>query len=127
MGNLQAVYPATLESGPMYDYYTGETEVNYAYDSVTKRLDTITTASTQYKFYYDEFGNNTEIKAGSRTLASYTYKKVLIDDGNITDYVPVNGKLETLTYGNGLKVKYLYNSIVLFRFCQETKEKIFNP
>ena len=107
MGNLQAVYPASLESGPMYDYYTGETEVHYAYDSVTKRLDTITTASTQYKFHYDEFGNSTEIEAGGRTLASYEYKKVLVDDGNITDYVPVNGKLDTLTYGNGLKLTLL--------------------
>jgi RHS repeat-associated protein len=35
----------------------------------------------------------------------------LIDDGNISKYVPVNGKLETLTYGNGLKVKYLYDSL----------------
>ena len=35
---------------------------------------------------------------GNRDLASYTYR-------------PNNGKLETLTYGNGLSAKYVYDAL----------------
>jgi len=44
------------------------------------------------------FGNTTQIKAGSNTLASYSYNAG-------------NGKLSVLTYGNGLKVKYVYDAL----------------
>lgn len=70
---------------------------------MTKRLDKIETQSTSYSFTYDVFGNSTSITAGGNTLANYEYNSN-------------NGKLSVLTYGNGLKVKYLYD--VLDRISQ---------
>ena len=66
-------------------------EVLYGYDAATNRLSTITTGSSSYSFVYDDFGNTEEISVNSRSLASYTY-------------LENNGKLDTLTYGNGDKV-----------------------
>jgi YD repeat-containing protein len=111
MGNLTSVLPAvTTEDSivgsdgllyPEYHYFhdTDEGErVNYTYDSITKRLTTITTESTTYRFTYDSFGNTTSVGAGSNTLASYTYNSN-------------NGKLNTLTYGNGFSEKYIYDTL----------------
>ncbi len=75
--------------------------LSYGYNSTTKRLETITTkssssASTTYTFAYDGFGNTTNISVGGRSLAGYSYNSN-------------NGKLNTLTYGNGHKVKYIYD------------------
>ena len=64
----------------------------------TNRLDTIITDSTVYAFTYDGFGNTTGISAGNNQLASYEYNAY-------------NGKLSVLNYGNGLKVKYLYDEV----------------
>ena len=111
MGNLDAVYPATLSSNSLtsYTYDTSGTAVGYVYDSVTNRLDTVYTQSTEYHFVYDSFGNSSAIEIGDRTLASYEYKTVYNE--SLGKNVPVNGKLDTLTYGNGLEVKYLYDSL----------------
>ena len=85
-------------------------EISYTYDSVTKRLTTITTESSTYRFTYDVFGNTSSIGVQDRTLASYTYH-------------PNNGKLETLTYGNGDKVKYLYDALDRVKeICYNTGE-----
>ena len=61
-------------------------------------METVTTASTVYTFTYDEFGNVTAIRAGDSLLASYTYGSN-------------NGKLTTLTYGNGKVVQYTYDEL----------------
>ena len=78
------------------EIYHDHASVQYGYDPATKRLSTITTDSTVYQFVYDGFGNTTNISAGSYQLASYEYNAG-------------NGKLNTLTYGNGKKVKYVYD------------------
>jgi len=97
VGNLTQVLPATATSSSnTYTQNMSSASVSYAYDSVTKRLSTITTRSSTYSFTYDGFGNTSNISVGSRTLASYTYNSY-------------NGKLNTLTYGNGDKVKYYYD------------------
>ena len=49
-------------------------------------------------FTHDAFGNTTNVKAGDNTLASYTYNAG-------------NGKLNTLTYGNGDAVQYVYDAL----------------
>ena len=111
IGNLIEVLPAKLvntgtEDTPVYDYELTElgTNVDYAYDSVTNRLTSINTTSTQYTFVYDVFGNATSItnkaqtSGDTNTLVSYTY------NAN-------NGKLDTMTYGNGLAVKYTYDAL----------------
>jgi len=95
IGNVTMVYPATV-SGDSYNY-TQNGAVEYEY-SEHNRLEKITTASSEYNFTYDIFGNSTEIKLGSDVLASYTY------NAN-------NGKLDTLTYGNGAQVKYVYDAL----------------
>ena len=111
IGNLIEVLPAKLvntgtEDTPVYDHELTELETNvdYAYDSVTNRLTSISTTSTQYTFVYDVFGNTTSITTkelthnNTNTLVSYTY------NAN-------NGKLDTMTYGNGLAVKYTYDTL----------------
>lgn len=112
IGNLTGVLPATLvETVTEYEDPDGisirdysysyapnsnSASVSYEYDPVTKRLSSITTGSTEYTFVYDAFGNTTGISAGDHSLAGYEYNNN-------------NGKLNTLTYGNGLKVKYVYD------------------
>ena len=99
MGNLIEVLPASLSANAgSYSEITNSASVNYTYDAVTNRLSSISTESTTYTFSYDTFGNSTEISAGNHELVSYTY-------------YPNNGKLETLTYGNGLIVKYFYDAL----------------
>ena len=44
------------------------------------------------------FGNTTSVGAGNNTLVSYTYNSN-------------NGKLNTLTYGNGFSEKYLFDTL----------------
>ena len=98
IGNLIQVLPAELnDAATGYDAISSSASVNYTYDALN-RLQTIQTATTAYTFTYDNFGNSTNIQAGGNTLASYEY------NAN-------NGKLSILTYGNGLKVKYLYDSL----------------
>ena len=103
MGNLTEVLPAEISTLNGYDPITGETDVEYGYDAATKRLSSISTfaetgRTTTYTFAYDGFGNPEETKVGNRTLASYSYNSN-------------NGKLNTLTYGNGLNVHYVYDQL----------------
>ncbi|MBQ3482990.1 MAG: hypothetical protein IJA78_02320, partial [Clostridia bacterium] len=96
IGNLTNVYPAWLTTGLVYTS-SQDDAVSYTYDA-TNRLSTITTDSTVYTLTYDVFGNQAAVSAGTHTLASYTY------NAN-------NGKLATLTYGNGLQVRYVYDAL----------------
>jgi len=102
IGNLIEVSPAELTETNGYAESASNSDVEYTYDASTKRLSKITTASTVYAFTYDVFGNTTSVgtQSGSTTqaLASYTYN-------------PRNGKLNTMTYGNGLQVKYVYDEL----------------
>ena len=102
MGNITEVLPATV-SGSSYSASYGGADVSYGYDPATKRLSSITagpgaSSSTTYYFTYDNFGNSTQTKAGTRTLASYSYNSE-------------NGKLNKLVYGNGLEVQYIYDAL----------------
>ena len=54
--------------------------------------------STTYNLSYDSLGNLSTIKAGTNTLASYTYNSY-------------NGKLLTTTYGNGYTVTNVYDKL----------------
>ncbi|MBQ7380030.1 MAG: RHS repeat-associated core domain-containing protein [Clostridia bacterium] len=71
--------------------------LTYTYDA-NGRVSTIATDSTTYTFTYDKFGNTTSIKAGTATLATY-------------EYANNNGKLESMTYGNGIIAKYFYDQL----------------
>jgi len=53
-------------------------------------------AGQSYGFTYNSFGRPLTVKAGTRTLASYSYGQR-------------NGQLNTLTHGNGDTVAYLYD------------------
>jgi YD repeat-containing protein len=96
MGNLIMVTPAQVSASGGYSAVSNSSSVIYRYNSATNRLDDIFTDSTTYSFTYDSFGNTTEISAGNHELANYEY------NAN-------NGKLSVLTYGNGKKVKYIYD------------------
>jgi len=94
-GRLDTVRPATYSSSSASAQIDAES-VEYTYSSGL--LSSIRTESTVYTLSYDVFGNNTEIKAGNYELASYTYNSN-------------NGKLSSVTYGNGFKVSYTYDAL----------------
>ena len=78
---------------PVYD---GE-HVKYTYND-KNQVSAITTTTTEYTFTYDSYGNTKTIKAGDETLATYNYN-------------PNNGKLQSLVYGNGTTVEYVYDKL----------------
>ena len=92
-----------------YDYddmYRLETaEIDVSTDKTLKAdygytndlLTSITTGSTTYSFNYGAFALRSNIKIGSRTLASYTYTSR-------------NNFLASLDYGNGDSVDYTYDN-----------------
>ena len=55
-------------------------------------------SSPTYNFVYDKWGNNTEVKVGSQTLVTNTYKSN-------------NGLLTQQKYGNGFTVGHNYDSL----------------
>ena len=63
------------------------------------QLSGITTATTEYSFIYDNFGNTTLISAGDHLLASYSYNSD-------------NGKLASMRYGNdSFYLTYQYDAL----------------
>ena len=75
---------------------TTEASVEYLY--AQNRLSSIETATNEYKLTYDGFGNLKTVKAGSNTLATY-------------NFAAGNGKLTSLTYGNGDYETYTYDRL----------------
>ena len=96
-GTLVSVIPATGNATSYTEVVNAE-NVNYEYNPNTHRLHQITTASTEYTFAYDNFGNSTGVTAGDNTLATY-------------EYYPNNGKLKKINYGNGFSEDYVYNTL----------------
>ncbi len=118
-GRLTTVRPSTY-SGGTPSAQTNAESVEYTYSG--GRLTAIETNSTKYTLSYDVFGNNTTIKAGNYKLATYTY------NAN-------NGKLASITYGNGFKESYtydaldrietvLYNDVVVHRYNYDSAGNI---
>ena len=105
LGRMTNVYPLMYYMSIDLLYYpfvvtTAEKAV-YTYNP-DHSLDTITTTSTVYSFVYDDFGNTTAIMVGEGdtavALATYTY-------------APNNGKLMSMTYGNGKVMTYTYDDL----------------
>ena len=97
LGNITSVVPATISASGSYTSVTDTTEVTYGYN-YKNQLSAIYTPSTNYYFTYDAFGNTTSISAWYATLAQYSYNSN-------------NGKINTVTYGNGLAVRYVYDEL----------------
>ena len=97
IGNLISVMPATYRSSSSYNTVTDGEWVEYTYNSANQ-LAMIDTDSTTYEFVYDNFGNTDSVSVGNTTLAEYVYN----------DY---NGKLNTIHYGNGISVNYVYDEL----------------
>ena len=76
--------------------FTTESSVAYLYAS--GRLSGINTATTAYTITYDTFGNMVSVSAGGNVLATYTY-------------TAGNGKLTSMTYGNGEYEDYTYDNL----------------
>lgn len=74
----------------------GTQSVTYDYNNSYTHLDTITHGGTTYNFGYDIFGNRETVAVGTRNLATYTYAQN-------------NGYLQSMTYGNGSTVSYIYD------------------
>lgn len=76
---------------------TGSQTLSATYTYTDDCLTAISTGSgTVYSFVYGDFALRKSVKAGDRTLASYTY-------------TTRNNYLDTLAYGNGDSVKYTYD------------------
>lgn len=97
IGNITNVKPCNYISSTSYSAITGSENVTYQYNA-QNLLSSITTASTTYTFTYDEYGNTDTISAGTYDLADYSYNSY-------------NGKLNKITYGNGLVVRYVYDEL----------------
>ena len=95
-GRVTSVLPAKYVSST-YSTVSGSANVAYTYDT-TDRLSKIQTASTTYNLTYDVFGNTDTIKVGSTQIVDYTYNNY-------------NGKLDTITYGNGFTESYEYDAL----------------
>lgn len=73
--------------------------------------------SQTYNFTYDAFGNMTELKVGSQTLANYAYgtgngllQKQTYANGDSVSFTYDNlGRAKTATYSDGLVLTYVYN------------------
>jgi RHS repeat-associated protein len=102
IGNLTSARPVSSSTSSGYTTDYNSSAVLYDYDSAN-RLSTITTRqrsseTTTYSFSYDGFGNTTSIDVGDYGLADYSYNSY-------------NGKLSSMTYGNGLTVSYTYDAL----------------
>ena len=87
---------------------TGTQNLSAAYTYTDDYLTKITTGTTEYNFTYGDYGLRTSVKAGTQTLASYTYTQ----DGNHS--------LSRLEYGNNDFVSYTYD--IYQRVAKETYE-----
>ena len=105
----------------VYNYVSGNLK------SVQRTNDS--NASQTYSFNYDAFGNMTELKVGSRTLATYTYgtgngllQKQTYGNGDSVsfDYDDL-GRTKTATYSDGLVLTYVYNGEGNLHSLTETK------
>ena len=94
-GNLTLAQPATCSSSTSWSAVANSAEVSYTYNSLNQ-LATISNDGTTYTFAYDLFGDTSSIKIGSTTITSQT------KNAN-------NGKVNKVTYGNGITVNYEYD------------------
>ena len=116
IGRLEKVTPAS-GSATSYSGVANAEEVEYTYDSA-HRLSKINTATTEYTFTYDIFGNSTSVSAGNNTLATY-------------EYYPNNGKLKKINYGNGFSEEYVYGDLekateVWYNYSNGTRAKAYS-
>ena len=94
-GKMTSVRPASF-NGSSYSALNNET-VDYEYNSLGQ-LGYIATYSTLYEITYDSFENTDYISANDVRIVDYTYNSN-------------NGKLNTITYGNGFKEQYVYDTL----------------
>jgi RHS repeat-associated protein len=90
----QTTYTYNTQNDHLLSVTSGNASVSYTYDK--DRLVKINHNGFDYSFTYDAFGNTTQTKAGSRTLST-------------NEYMPHNGLLSKVTYGNGNTVSYGYD------------------
>ena len=112
-GELKDVKPATYSETSGYIVTDNAERVTYTYDA-NNLLSEIATDSTVYSFSYDPYGNSSEIKVGTASLATY-------------EYYPNNGNLKKINYGNGFSEEYVYNylemlSEIWYNYANGTRE-----
>ena len=95
LGRLMWVYPTEVSGDIAYNEYSNE-HADYTYTG--NELTSIDTASTEYNFVYDSFGNRSAVKVGNDSIVSYEYN-------------PYNGKLKKINYANGYSLEYVYDSL----------------
>lgn len=97
IGNVTSVLPAKYVSNTSYSSVTNSNSVDYTYNSANL-LQSIKTESTEYKFFYDGFGNTDSVTIGGNEIVNYEYNLF-------------NGKLHTINYKNGFSVNYVYDEL----------------
>ena len=96
-GSIATVMPASYTTSDGWSEVTDAQSVSYTYHD-NMLLKGIFTETTNYYFFYDDFGNPDSIVVGAWKLAGY-------------EYYPNNGKLRYLQYGNGTKIEYVYDAL----------------
>ena len=97
-------------SRPKQTYQSGIASVTYTYangqlSQLNRKTYRNGTAQNQYyNFAYNLWGQNTSIKVGTRTLATYTYED--INSGSTGNG---GGNLTGVTYGNADRINYFYD------------------
>lgn len=79
------------------DDYGDTYTMSYMYSDDSKQLKKISRNSTDYNIEYDQYGNKTDSKVGTQSLANYTYNSG-------------NGALISSTYGTGKSINYTYDA-----------------
>ena len=77
----------------------GSKTMSTAYGYANDRLSSVTHNGFSYNFTYDSWGNQTGVKVGSQSLATYSY-------GTGTNH----NKLNSINYGNGQTITYQYDA-----------------
>ena len=98
MQRVTSIYPLDyILISSEYLPESGAEQALYTYDT-QGRVQSITTGTTTYTYAYDNYGNTASIHVGNKELVRYVYAHN-------------NGKLQSMTYGNGTTVTYYYDSL----------------
>ncbi|MBO4983009.1 MAG: RHS repeat protein, partial [Clostridia bacterium] len=98
-GNLISVYPAKYSTA--LQKITNSANVHYEYD-VNNRLSKIIIGDMEYRFTYDEFGNQSSVSVGNSSSAL----SIASQERNA-----YNGKVTKITYANGTVISYEYDDL----------------
>lgn len=111
LGRIISVKAATPTAGSYTTESFADAEYGYTAEGY---LSYIRTATTDYSFYYDSFGNTESVDIGRDNIVSYEYNQR-------------NGKLKKVNYSNGFSEEYVYSPLemmseIWYNYSDGTRE-----